>query len=336
MLNERIFTFYYLDNYNTILTEIIFRRQDQFFMDNTISKFLIHLTAVKGYSTNTTSSYKTDLNALLEHIKKNNLVKTGNIENWDDVDKSDLLSFVTYLKNREYSSSTIARKIATIRSFFGFLISEAVIKDDPTRTLASPKTKRSLPVTLTHEEVEELLLSAKEFGKTPKNYRSSAMLELLYATGMRVSELVQLDISDVNLDDSYVLCRGKGLKERMIPIYPKAVEILKIYLEKGRPLLGLRKESNALFLNQRGDRLTRQGFWLILNKIADHAGITRKISPHSLRHSFATHLLNNGAALRYVQEMLGHASIATTQIYTHLINDQIRLEYDQAHPRSRV
>ena len=162
------------------------------------------------------------------------------------------------------------------------------------------------------------------------------MLELMYATGMRVSELVDLNIQDINFEDSYVLCVGKGSKERMVPVYPKALRIVLDYLNLARPKFAVSSEKHAMFLNLRGRRLTRQGFWLILKKTAVSAGISKKLTPHSLRHSFASHLINRGAALRYVQELLGHSSISTTQIYTHLATDKLRREYEKAHPRSGV
>ncbi len=200
--------------------------------------------------------------------------------------------------------------------------------------LSSPRIGRSLPKSLTLEEVDRLLEEVSK-GHGQETLRDKAMLELLYATGMRVSELVSLNLGDVNLREGYVRCLGKGSKERLIPIHESAIEAVKEYVESGRPALPYSKKEEGLFLNRRRERLTRQGFWLILKGYATQAGISTKITPHTIRHSFATHLLRGGAPLRHVQELLGHASITTTQIYTHLASEHMREEYNKAHPRAR-
>jgi integrase/recombinase XerD len=303
-------------------------------MDQYIQNFLIYITAIKGYSRNTVESYRSDLEQLLAQILKESPRPHNSDELfWSEVDKDSINAYMTSLKTREYSSATISRKIASLRSFFGFLIDEKFIDEDPTEGIHSPKKRRVLPKTLSINDVRELLDKSQE-KDTPDGLRNAAMLELMYATGMRVSELVGLNISDINFEDSYILCVGKGAKERIVPVYPKALRIVLDYLNFARPKFAVKREKNAMFLNSRGSRLTRQGFWLILKKVALDAGIAQTLTPHSLRHSFASHLINGGAALRYVQELLGHSSISTTQIYTHLATDKLREEYERAHPRS--
>ncbi|MBI4236533.1 MAG: site-specific tyrosine recombinase XerD, partial [Chloroflexi bacterium] len=295
--------------------------------------FLVYLTTVKGFSNNTTEAYRNDLGQLVSFIAP---ALGGSEErlDWKQVSRDLLLEYIGHLKERQYAPTTIARKVAAFKSFFSYLAGEEVLAVDPTEGLSSPKVGRALPNPLTVEQVEALLEQPRRF-TTPEARRDTAMLELLYATGMRVTELVSLNIGDINLDEHYVRCQGKGSKERIIPIYPEAARSLRTYMEEARPALRRRRDEQALFLNRRGDRLTRQGFWLILKNYARRADIKATVTPHTLRHSFATHLLRGGAALRHVQELLGHASISTTQVYTRLANDQLRHEYDRAHPRAR-
>ena len=303
-------------------------------MDQYIQNFLIYITAIKGYSRNTVESYRSDLEQLRTQIVEESQVSyKPNELFWSKVDRESMTEYMASLKLREYSAATIARKIASLRSFFGFLIDEKLIDKDPTEGIHSPKKQRVLPKTLSVDDVQELLDKSQE-KDAPDSLRNAAMLELMYATGMRVSELVGLNVHDINFEDSYILCVGKGSKERMVPVYPRALRVVSDYLNLARPKFALDKEKNAMFLNTRGKRLTRQGFWLILKKAAFDAGISQTLTPHSLRHSFASHLINGGAALRYVQELLGHSSISTTQIYTHLASDKLREEYEKAHPRS--
>tara|TARA_Y100000590_G_scaffold81784_1_gene91056 strand:- start:23009 stop:23932 length:924 start_codon:yes stop_codon:yes gene_type:complete len=305
-------------------------------MDQYIQNFLIYITAIKGYSNNTVESYRSDLEQLLNQILEDRVVAyspEGSL--WSEIDRESINRYMASLNDREYSPATISRKIASLRSFFGFLTDEKLIDKDPSEGIHPPKRRRVLPTTLSVEDMEALLDKSQE-KNTPEDLRNAAMLELMYATGMRVSELVDLNIQDINFEDSYVLCVGKGSKERMVPIYPKALRIVSDYLNLARPQFAVSTEKHAMFLNLRGRRLTRQGFWLILKKTAISAGISKKLTPHSLRHSFASHLINRGAALRYVQELLGHSSISTTQIYTHLATDKLRREYEKAHPRSGV
>ena len=245
-----------------------------------------------------------------------------------------LSDYVMELRDRDYAPTTVARKIAAAKSFFNFLVNEALVTEDPTEDLASPKVGRPLPKHLSHQEVELLLAQPDKKGTAPDGLRDKALLQLVYATGMRVTEMISLDVGDVNLESGMVRCMGKGSKERIIPMHQEAVAVIDTYVRQGRPGLLRSILEPALFLNRRGQRLTRQGFWLILKNYAAEAGFRSKITPHVLRHSFATHMLRGGAPLRNVQELLGHANISTTQVYTHLTSDHVRQEYDKAHPRA--
>ena len=293
-----------------------------------VDTYLTHLAVERGFSGNTIMAYRNDLYSLVKFLGSN-----GSAKDWNQVNANLLSEFVLLLQSKGYSETTRARKTAAVRSFFSFLVEERVLEGSPANNLASPKIGRSLPTALTEEEVVRLL-DAPEKLNTPEARRDKAMLELLYATGMRVSELVALQTSDVNLAGEFVRCMGKGSKERLIPFHDQALNALQRYIEKARTTLVSDTKEQALFLNRRGERLTRQGFWLIMREHARRAGITTPATPHMLRHSFATHMLRGGASLRQVQEFLGHASIASTQIYTHLTDDHLREQYEDAHPRS--
>ena len=299
-------------------------------MDLGIERFLSYMTVERGVSPNTISAYRNDLVQLAEFLERQH-PDVG--DSWSAVGADTITAYVLHLHERGYSDTTRARKVASVRSFFSFLMEEDVISEDPTQDLSSPRVGRSLPEALSLDQVDALL--AATVGDTVEAARDRAMLELLYATGVRVSELVGLDIGDVDLEVGFVRCFGKGSKERLVPIHPAAADALRVYLERGRPALSSKSSGRAMFLNRRGARLTRQGIWLILRRLALRAGITAKLSPHTLRHSFATHLLRGGAALRHVQELLGHASITTTQVYTHLTSDHVRAEYERSHPRAQ-
>ena len=301
-------------------------------MKKSVDNFLNYMTVERGVSPNTLAAYKNDLYQLAEFLEARGSDGAGDGV-WSKVDDHLLTAYVLHLHQQGYSDTTRARKVASVRSLFGFLFEEGIIERNPTENLSSPRVGRSLPDTLTEEEVERLLAQASR-GDYPDAWRDRAMLELLYATGMRVSELTSLNMDDMDLDQGSVRCFGKGSKERLVPIHPQAAEVLRNYLQTGRPVMSAKKPSKAVFLNRRGERLTRQGFWLILKNHAKHAGIESKITPHTLRHSFATHLLRGGAPLRHVQELLGHSSITTTQVYTHLTSEHVREEYDKAHPRA--
>jgi len=299
-------------------------------MQDPLGEFLSFLSAEKGASSNTVAAYRNDLQQLATYIKP----KDGS-NGWDKVDRMLIQDFILDLKNRKYAETTVARKVAAIRSFFAFLESEGMISGNPTEGLASPRVGKMLPKAISPNEVDELLEQPCK-RSTPEARRDRAMLELLYATGMRVTELVSLDLGNLNLDseNAYVRCFGKGAKERVIPIHEQATEAIQEYLEEARPLLVRNKNEKALFVNRRGERLTRQGFWLILKGYARAANLREDVTPHTLRHSFATHMLRGGMPLRHVQEMLGHANISTTQVYTHLTTEHVREVYEKAHPRA--
>ena len=297
-------------------------------MKEQINTFLNYLAVEKGFSGNTISAYRNDLYSLAEYLQRG-----GQHSTWQGLGSDTLADYVLDLQNRGYSPTTLARKIASVKSFFAFLMDEGIVIKNPTEELRAPRIGRTLPKALSEEEVERLL-RAPALLQTPEAERDRAMLELLYATGMRVSELVSLDMEDVNLDQGFVRCRGKGDKERLLPFHEEANETLQEYIEDARVTLKGPRTERALFLNRWGDRLTRQGFWLILKEHAACAGITTPVTPHTIRHSYATHMLRGGASLRQVQEFLGHASISTTQVYTHLTDDHLREEYERTHPRA--
>ena len=303
-------------------------------MEEQVQQFLEFLTAEKGFSRNTRDAYQNDLTQLREYLESTQGPRL-NSQGWADVSRSALSDYTMSLRDRDYAPTTVARKVASVKSFFAFLADEGVIQVDPTEELASPKVGRPLPKHLAYEEMELLLRQPDRKGSLPEARRDKALLELSYATGMRVTELISLNVGDVNLQARTVRCIGKGSKERLIPIHDRASTAVEAYVSGGRPALAKRIAEKALFLNRRGERLTRQGFWLILKNYARDAGIRSQITPHILRHSFATHMLRGGAPLRNVQELLGHANIATTQVYTHLTSDHVREEYAKAHPRAR-
>lgn len=298
-----------------------------------IDEFLTFLAAERGCSENTISAYGVDLAQFKEYLQR----RYGRVNEglWGRVGKDDITSYIMYLKgDREYAAATAARKVAAIRSFFHFLVAEGVIRDDPTATLDSLRVKKHLPRAISVEDVNKLLAESAK-SSTPKGMRDRAILELLYATGMRVSELVSLKVDDINLASASVRCWGKGAKERVIPIHPQAVICLREYLEKARAYFLKDAEERTLFLNMRGQPLTRQGLWLIFKQYVEKAGLSSDITPHTLRHSFATHMLDRNADLINVQKLLGHTSISTTQVYTHVSRERLREVYDESHPRAR-
>lgn len=324
-------------------------------MEESANAFLSFLQVEKGASTNTIAAYRNDIfqfvafcgtrrsrpapasagRAQGRTLYAGEAPEIGNGHSWRAIDKALVLDYLADLQAKNYAQATVARKVAAVKSFFSFLAAEGMVPQDPTETLSSPHVGKSLPKPISPEQVDELLEQPLR-RNTPEARRDKAMLELLYATGMRVSELVSLNVDSVSLgkDRSHVRCLGKGQKERTIPIHEHATESLEIYLADARPkMVGARAEI-ALFVNRRGERLTRQGFWLILKTYARSAQIGSPVTPHTLRHSFATHMLKGGAPLRNVQELLGHANISTTQVYTQLTNEHVRDVYDRAHPRA--
>ncbi len=304
-------------------------------MVESVKSFLEHLIVEKGFSRNTLEAYRNDLGQFQEFLQEHVDGSPNGIPPWTKVDLNLLNEYVVDLKDRKgYRDTTSARKVAAIKSFFSFLLLNGEIAEDPTESLGSPRVGRTLPKFLAEEDVTRLLEQAAQAG-TPESRRDATILELLYATGLRVSELVSLNVPDIDFQESYIRCWGKGSKERIVYLYPKAVTELRNYLDTARvTLLGSHKDETALFVNHRGERLTRQWVWNILKTYSKKAGIDQDITPHTLRHSFATHLLQNGASLRHVQELLGHSSISTTQVYTHLTNHHLRQEYEKSHPRA--
>jgi len=290
-------------------------------MKDQIQGFLKFLETEKGYAQNTIAAYQNDLNQFCQYLQDG---KAGEIpESWADVKKSAITNYVDHLKNSgEYASSTVARKVAAIKSFFHYLVAESEIKEDPTYSLDSPKVKKRLPKAITPGEIDRLLQApAAESG--PKAQRDMALLEMLYASGMRVTELVSLNLSDVDLDNengATVRVKGKkaNAKARVIPINSSAAEVIEYYIKNGREQLAIDPNAEALFLNNRGQRLTRQGLWLIIKHYVEAVSISAEVTPHTLRHSFAAHKLSQGKSLQDIQKLLGHANISTTQVYAHL------------------
>ena len=279
-------------------------------MRRQVDEFLAYLLREKNSSVNTTSAYRNDLSQFLAFLP-------DDLAGWSQIDKSTLVAYVDSLKRRKYASSTVARKVAAVKSFFHYMLNKGLLQDDPTATLDSPKVKKRLPKILSPQEIEALLEQPARSDDS-KSLRDKAFLELLYATGMRVSELVSLGVQSVDLEDAEVLCTNRGNKQRTLPLSDGATEALRTYLDRGRPALLRQSEETALFLNHRGQRLTRQGLWLIIKSHVKAAGLDVDVTPHTLRHSFATHLIRDGADLRDVQKLLGHANISTTQIYTEV------------------
>ncbi len=302
-------------------------------MKEDIEHFLTYLSVEKGFSDNTLVAYRNDLSQLTSFVEED-AGKRGLIPSWANFNRQGMLSYLLNLKERNYAATTAARKMAAAKSFFSFMVAEGSIKDNPTLNVTSPRVGKSLPKPISISQVRRLLEQPTKLS-TLEAKRDRAILELLYASGMRVSELVSLNPADVDTANGYVRCFGKGHKERLIPIHDRAVQTVQDYLKAGRPHLVHNANDKALFLNQRGERLTRQGLWQILKGYAKAAKLEVEITPHTLRHSFATHMLSGGADLRAVQELLGHANISTTQVYTHLTSEHVRRTYEKSHPRAR-
>lgn len=293
-------------------------------MTGPVRRWIDHLTAERGLARNTVEAYGRDLALLVGFL--------GDKRRVEQATREDLLGALRSLRLAGHSVRSIARWRAAIRGFFGFLTAEGVIQEDPSTRIDAPRTWRSLPNVLSSAEVESLLHAADR--ATPRGSRDAAMLELLYATGLRVSELCGMRLRDLHAEAGYVRCIGKGSKERVVPLGEEADAAVRAYSASARPALLAGMTSEFLFVGRRGKPLTRQGFWKIIKALGRTAGITTPLSPHTMRHSFATHLLEHGADLRSVQMLLGHADISTTQIYTHVNRERLRRLYHQFHPRA--
>lgn len=292
-------------------------------MEREIENYIEYLNTVKKSSLNTVQSYRRDLTKMADFLKSNGVTEVK------DVNSTLLRSYVLYMEDEKKSSATVSRSIASIRSFFIYLLEQGKVTGNPTDGLKPPKVEKKTPETLTVEEVN--LLLDQPSGDSPKEIRDKAMLELLYATGLRVSELISLKVSDLNLQLSYIECHDRT-KSRIIPIENAAKHALSKYINDIRP--NMCADSDYLFTNVKGDMMSRQGFWKVLKSYAKKAGIEKDITPHMIRHSFATHMVINGADLASLQEMLGHSDISTTQIYLKGKSSKLKEVYDKAHPRA--
>ena len=293
-------------------------------MEKQVKLFLDFLKDDKKLSDNTLQSYRRDIEQYEKYVSDNKI-------NYLKVTEETILEYMEYLREENKKEYTISRSVASIRSFYQYLIRVKKIKKDPTMTIESPKINKRTPNILTSKEVELLLDQPKDVDL--KGTRDKAMLEFAYATGMRVTEMISLDIDDVKLDEGYVVCRGRS-KSRNIPLGSMSLKALKEYIDDARPYLIRDESEEALFVNVNGTRLTRQGFWKIVKYYKEQAHIEKDITPHVLRHSFATHLLQNGADLKAIQTMLGHSDISSTQVYMQFQDPGIKNEYKKAHPRA--
>ena len=289
-----------------------------------LGRYLDHLTVERGLSRNTVDAYRRDLQILARQL--------GPRRALEGVRHEDLLELLRRMRIEGRASRSLARWLVAVRGFLSYLEAEGVLEENPAAHLEPPRAWRSLPAALTYEEVEALLAAPDR--ATAPGERDAALLEVLYSTGVRVGELVGLRLGQVHLDGGYMRVLGKGSKERVVPLGSEAVAALKSYLARVRPAMVGRRRSDVVFLNRRGGQLTRQGFWKILRAYGRRAGIRKTLSPHKLRHSFATHLLEHGADLRSVQLLLGHADISTTQIYTHVNRERLKRLYGSFHPRA--
>ena len=297
-------------------------------MNKEIDDYQNYLIYERRMAKNTTNSYIRDLEHYATYLEEKRKVFKV-----DDISKSDIESYLEYLNKNKYSTTSLARKLTAIKNFHKYLFATNRLKEDHSVTIERPKLRKSLPNVLTVEEVDKLLDIKVN---TPFDYRNKAMLELLYGTGLRISEMLDLKLTDVDFENCVVRCFGKGSKERIVPIGEYIIDSLTNYLNNGRNLLlNKKKVSDYLFLNKNGDRISRFSFFKIIKNLLREKDIKKDVSPHSLRHSFATHMLENGADLRSIQELLGHSDIATTRIYTHITNKKVQNDYIEYHPRSK-
>ena len=292
-------------------------------MERKVREFILYLHNTKKTSKNTEVSYERDVKKIISFLSARGIREMGEVRN------SDLQAYIQEMEKKQFASSSISRSVASIRAFFQYLYKTGEIQEDPSEDLRPPKVEKKAPEILSVEEVDELLRQPRQ--NTPKGIRDTAMLELLYATGMRVSELIHLELQDINLNLGYVTCHERG-KERVIPIGNVSRKALLHYVSEARASFA-KNEETALFTNCNGKPMSRQGFWKVLKGYADDAGIHKDITPHTLRHSFAVHMLQNGADVKSVQEMMGHSDISTTQIYLNFNVNKMRDVYMRAHPR---
>ena len=293
-------------------------------MKTHLAAYQHYLETEKHASANTISSYMRDLRQFASYSEERQLqVET--------VTQGNVSTYLDYLAGQGKSNATVSRCLASLKGFFGYLLREGIVDVNPAIHVATAKAEKKLPQVLTGKEVERLLAQPK--CTDMKGYRDKAMLELLYATGIRVTELISLNISDVNLTGSFIHCESKG-KERIIPLYPAAVDALAVYIQNIRPQMIADMDETALFVNVSGDRMSRQGFWKIVKSYQEKAHIDKDITPHTLRHSFATHLLEIGADLRSIQEMMGHSDISSTQVYAQLVKQHLKSVYNKSHPKA--
>lgn len=291
-------------------------------IDTLTKEFIEYLLIDKKYSVNTIKSYKNDLNKYQKYFKSKTI---------DNIYEKDIKDYLKYLKNEKNELKTISHNISTLRSFYKFLLIEKKTNQNPMEWIEIPKTKKSIPKTLSFEEINALLDIKLE---NNYSYRNKAMLELMYSSGLRVSELINVKIHDIDNESCVIRIMGKGSKERIIPLGDYAIKYVDIYLKEHRNKLIKKEYNDYLFLNNHGNKMTRQGFFKIIKNLAKEQKIKTEFSPHTLRHSFATHLLDGGADLRSIQEMLGHSDISTTQIYTHVSKEKIKENYNNFHPHA--
>lgn len=291
-----------------------------------LKEYEYYLKITKGLSTNTISSYITDLREYVEFLEKNYLIKDPN-----SITKQHIRNFIARLKRKRNTPASISRKMSAIRSFHKFMLLEKLVNLNVSLGVSLPKKEKKLPIVLSVDEVDALMVAAD--GDEPLELRNKAMLELLYGSGLRISELLDLKLSDLHINMGFLNIVGKGNKERIVPIGAEGAYALKRYLDKGRTSLK-KIPGEIVFVNSRGSNISRVGFYKVLKKLTLKAGIMKDVSPHTLRHSFASHLLENGVDLRVVQELLGHEDISTTQIYTHISKKQLQKVYEEFHPRS--
>lgn len=293
-------------------------------MEKYLADYQLFLLNEKKASGNTVSSYMRDLRQFAGYCSDRGL-------RIDSIGERQVATYIDYLLSCGKSNATCARGLASIKGFFTYLTDKKLIAENPARHVVAVRTTKKLPQVLSNEEVERLLNQPK--CTDLKGYRDKAMLELLYATGIRVSELISLNISDINIAGSFIHCSSKG-RERIIPLYPGAVDALAVYMQSIRPRMVCMATESALFVNVNGERMSRQGFWKLIKTYQNKAGIDKEITPHTLRHSFATHLLENGADLHSIQAMMGHSDISSTQVYAQLVKQQLKSVYNKSHPKA--